>query len=120
MKCQFQPDTFAPPGGHLEFGETLEDACKREVKEETNLDITNLKRVKIYEDITSEFHYVCFLYSATLQDPDQQPTNMEPDKCEGWNWQSFDKLPQPLFRSFKDLSDSKEWPQLLGEIYENL
>ena len=35
--------TYALPGGHLEMNESWETCAVREVKEETNLDIVNLK-----------------------------------------------------------------------------
>jgi len=33
---------YVIPGGHIELGERLEDALKREIKEETNLDIFDI------------------------------------------------------------------------------
>ncbi len=42
---------FTVPGGHIEFGEKLENAVKREVKEETNLDIDEVKFLSIDETI---------------------------------------------------------------------
>jgi len=41
---------LALPGGGVEVGETVEEACKREVKEETSLDVDNLQLVGVYSD----------------------------------------------------------------------
>lgn len=42
---------YVIPGGHLELGEKLEEALKREVKEETGLDVYDLKPLHIQEFI---------------------------------------------------------------------
>ena len=39
------------PGGHLEGGESFEDCCIREVKEETGLDISNVRRITFTKEI---------------------------------------------------------------------
>ena len=43
------------PGGFLELGETLEDAARREAKEETNLSVSDLTLVGAYAG--PEFHW---------------------------------------------------------------
>ncbi len=42
-KEDMNPNTIDIPGGRLEFGENLEDSLKREVKEETGLNIDVIK-----------------------------------------------------------------------------
>jgi ADP-ribose pyrophosphatase YjhB (NUDIX family) len=56
------------PGGALETGELLADAVRREVREETGLEIEPLRVFEIFERIirddagTAEYHYVLIDY----------------------------------------------------------
>ena len=43
MKTHKWGNKYAIPGGHIEMGETMTDALKREIKEETHLDIHNIQ-----------------------------------------------------------------------------
>lgn len=56
-----EPKGWALPGGHLESKERLPDACKREVKEETGLEVKILET----EGPTPEFG----VYDAVDRDP---------------------------------------------------
>jgi ADP-ribose pyrophosphatase YjhB (NUDIX family) len=56
------------PGGAVETGESLETALRREVKEETGLDVDVLTLVEIFERVTrdeagaAEYHYILMDY----------------------------------------------------------
>jgi ADP-ribose pyrophosphatase YjhB (NUDIX family) len=61
------------PGGAVEAGEALETAIRREVLEETNLDVEVMKVIEIFERITrdaegrAEYHYVLIDYLCTVK-----------------------------------------------------
>ncbi|XAR65369.1 NAD(+) diphosphatase [Bertholletia excelsa] len=98
-------NTFALPGGHLEFGESFEECAARELKEETGLDIEKIEFLTATNNLHSEggkppVHLVCIFMRAVLADPNQVPQTVEPEKCGGWDWYDWDNLskePKPLF-----------------------
>jgi 8-oxo-dGTP diphosphatase len=91
-------DTYGWVGGHLEFGETLEDGCRREALEETGLEIKTLKLICVSNIIQYDKHYLDLEFLATI-DPQAEPQVLEPDKVESWQWYDLDKLPKPLFKA---------------------
>ncbi|KDP29343.1 hypothetical protein JCGZ_18264 [Jatropha curcas] len=105
--CDF---TFALPGGHLEFGESFEECGAREMKEETGLDIAKIEFVTVTNHVFLEepkpSHYVTIFLRAFLADPKQEPQNLEPEKCYGWDWYDWDNLPKPLFGPLEKMVQS--------------
>ncbi|MDD3345767.1 MAG: NUDIX hydrolase [Candidatus Omnitrophica bacterium] len=60
------PFGWALPGGFVDYGESLEDAVKREAKEETNLDLTEIRQFHSYSDPRRDprFHTVGTVFIA--------------------------------------------------------
>lgn len=50
IKRKNPPYGWALPGGFVEYGESVEEAIIREAKEETGLDLINLKQFKVYSE----------------------------------------------------------------------
>ena len=82
-------------------GESFEECAVREAKEETGLDIDKVELVTVTNNLFLEepkpCHFVSIFMRACLRDPRQLPQNLEPNKCDGWDWYEWDNLPKPLF-----------------------
>ncbi len=75
-------NSFGIPGGKIDYGETMLEAYEREIKEETNLDITDSQFVMIQDCIESkEFvkprHFLLINYVSKTARPDDLLTNYE-------------------------------------------
>ncbi len=64
------PLGLALPGGFVDIGESVEDACKREMKEETNLDVELTSLLGVYSEPSRDprFHTASVVYIAKATD----------------------------------------------------
>ena len=98
MQLRTDYNQYGFPGGAMELGESFEDVVRRELKEETNLDIIDLEMVKVLSgkdtyreypngdklyDITAI--YVVKKYSGDLKVNDNESKKLE--------WFNADNLP---------------------------
>lgn len=88
--------TWCAPGGHLEMGEPWEACARREVMEETGLEIENVRFLGVTNDIfDSGKHYVTIAMGADWKSG--EVVNLEPEKCERAEWFKPGEYPEPLF-----------------------
>jgi len=66
IKRSNPPFGWALPGGFVDYGESLEDAVAREAKEETNLDLAEIKQFHTYSDPARDprFHTIGTVFIA--------------------------------------------------------
>ena len=75
MKSHKWHGKYVIPGGHIELGEKMENALKREIKEETGLDIFNIEFLLfqefIYDDaFWKKKHFIFFNFIAKTNSSD--------------------------------------------------
>lgn len=78
------------PGGRLEHGEFIEDAIKREVKEETGIEIEVDKLIGILEVPGDGDHYVILDYLATAATDGSDP--IAGDDADDVRWVPLDDV----------------------------
>lgn len=86
------------PGGHLEFGETVFETARREVKEETGLEVRNMELISIADEMkyieTDGKHYLNIGVKAEYVGG--EPELLEPTKCLEWRWFNLHQLPSNI------------------------
>lgn len=95
-KNVFGDGTWGLPGGHLEIGEELAEAAKRELLEETGIVAREMKFENVVNDRRKDKrHHIQIAFSCA--DFEGEVKLVEPDKCSEWKWFPLNALPENLF-----------------------
>lgn len=95
------------PGGHLEFGESIENCARRETLEETGLLVGNIRIGTLTNDIFEKEgkHYITIFTVADYTAG--KPELREPEKLKEWKWFKWRELPPNLFLPIRHLLEQK-------------
>ena len=86
---RFYPDVWDLFGGHVEGGESLEDALRREAMEELGVEIESFHLLGRYDDPVEPAEIMVFAVTAWQG----EPVNAAPDEHTDIGWYSADELP---------------------------
>lgn len=133
--------SWACPGGHLDFGESVEQCARRETLEETGLELGEIRRARWTEDRFGGDERAARARDVAAGDTaervasaNEEPPSgidphyvtlfvqgewrggeaalLEPHACERWAWFPWADLPEPLFLPLRNLVESGWRPEL--------
>lgn len=117
-------DFWAPPGGGLQFGETLESCLKREFSEETSLEIEIRSFRFLYEFVQLPLHAIELFFLVEARpgnlsqgyDPEMEE-NQIIQEVKFMSWAEIDRL-TPVSRHgiFNTVSESSKIVDLKGHF----
>lgn len=108
------------PGGHIEFGEKAEKALIRELGEESNIEISDLKFIGIFENFYKEdgqsHHEMNILYTGEIVSREIMPKEKHID----FDWIDMDNLMNVNFLPQKFAGCIIKWGNEKNIIYLNI
>lgn len=104
-KASHAEQVWSLPGGHLEHGESIEGGARREVMEESGIEIQNVRFALLMNQLDYlPKHFVCIGLVSEWKSGEPRPE--EGDKMIDWTWYDADKLPSPIYPASKQLIDA--------------
>lgn len=106
--------TWGLAGGHLEVGETFEECARREVFEETGIQLDDLRVCGVTNDLFEDGkHYVTVFVEGYTDSADFEMK--EPAKYAEYGWYDAAEFPQPLFLPLANFMEQMEQEGMLDE-----
>lgn len=93
-------DSWGSAGGHLEFGETLEDCARREAMEELGVSVGELRVLCLSNIVAYGRHYVDVEFLGDIGDQEPVPTASD-GSFGNYGWYPLSSPPQPLFEPMR-------------------
>ncbi|MDO9104605.1 MAG: NUDIX domain-containing protein [Methylovulum sp.] len=94
---------WSVPGGKLEAGETLVDACRREIQEETGLNVDVKTITAVVERRLEGFHYVIMDFLALPSGEEDNAPVAQSDAADA-RWVGLENLPDyPLVTGLPEI-----------------
>lgn len=102
VNCRDEHGTWDPGGGGIEFGDTVENSLKKEIKEEYCTDVIKHEFLG-FRDVHREHngkktHWIALDFKVLVDR--NNVGNGEPHKFDAVEWFTLDKLPTPLHSQF--------------------
>jgi 8-oxo-dGTP diphosphatase len=89
-------------GGAIEFGESIDEAVRREIKEELCVDPVDMQFLTVYDAFRelngTKTHWIAIMHAVRV-DPTKVKIG-EPDKIDALGWFNSRGLPSPLHSQF--------------------
>lgn len=113
-KENFLPEYCELPGGKIEFGESPEDALKREIEEETNLDIKIIKPYSIFSYTSNNNHKHTIDIQFIVEAVGDINKIILSDEHENFNWikkneinnfQFSEQMKNAILKGFNELNN---------------
>lgn len=113
-----EPFGKALPGGKVKYGESVEHAARREMKEETNLDLYELRQFHVYSEPsrdprhhTVEVTHLAKSYAQPEAGDDAAKTYVVPLETIPWNELTFDH--EQILKDYLTLKQDNQEIQML-------
>jgi 8-oxo-dGTP diphosphatase len=102
LKARDEQGNWDIGGGAIEFGETIEETVRREIREELGCDVFDMEFLTVYdahrEHEGRKTHWVAIIYAVKV-DP-RAVVNNEPHKIAELGWFTSKNLPHPRHSQF--------------------
>lgn len=94
---KFLPGVYELPGGHIDFGEELEEGLRREIKEEFDMEINvdDTFYAFTYKNDIKKSHSVEIIYFAVFSDPIEK-IKLNPEDHSEYGWFSEEEIAKIL------------------------